>query len=82
VAVRRTAEIAAWIVGFWAAISVLGFSAAVPVVTFLYLRIGAREPWLISTVLTLLAFGFFYGLFDRVLRIPFPPGQLLGWLGA
>jgi len=79
--VRRTAGITGWILGFFLAIWLLGFSMAVPTATFLYLKVGAREKWLISIVLTLVAFASFYGLFIYSLSVPFPQGLLLGWLG-
>ena len=78
---RRTTEIICWIFGFLLAIWLLGFSLAFAVTTFLYLKVAGQEKWPITLTLTLLAWGFFYGLFDRALHIPFPDGQLLVWLG-
>jgi putative tricarboxylic transport membrane protein len=78
---RRTLEIAAWIVGMLAAIWLVGFAAATLLTTFLYLRLGARERWATSLVLSLAGFVFVYGLFERALGVPFPPGALLVWLG-
>jgi hypothetical protein len=49
--------------------------------TFLYLRLGAGERWAISLALSLGAFLFVYGLFERGLGVPFPAGSLLVWLG-
>ena len=79
--VRRTAGITGWILGFFLAIWLLGFTMAVPVATLLYLKVGAREKWLISIVLTVVAFASFYGLFIYALSVPFPQGLLLEWLG-
>ncbi|MFQ5538806.1 MAG: tripartite tricarboxylate transporter permease, partial [Candidatus Binatia bacterium] len=42
---RRTVSIAGWILGFFAAIWLLGFSWTVALGTFLYLKAGAREKW-------------------------------------
>jgi hypothetical protein len=81
VATRRTVEICAWIAGFWLAIWLLGFSIATLVATFLYLKLGARERWPISILLSVLGFAFVYGLFETALSVPFPPGQLFVWLG-
>ncbi|MFQ5851855.1 MAG: tripartite tricarboxylate transporter permease [Candidatus Binatia bacterium] len=78
--VRRTAGISGWILGFFAAIWLLGFSIAVPVATFLYLKVGAAEKWPISVALTGFAWLCFYGLFDYFLHVPFPEGLLLSWL--
>jgi TctA family transporter len=81
VVARRTAEICGWILGVFAGIWLLGFSLATLVTTFLYLRFGARERWPITVALSVLGFAFVYGLFERALGVPFPPGRLLGWLG-
>jgi TctA family transporter len=79
---RRTAEIAAWIVGMYVAIWLLGFPVATLLTTFLYLTLGAREPWPVSVALSLGGFIFVYGLFERALGVPFPPGSLLAWIGS
>jgi TctA family transporter len=78
---RRTVEIAAWIVGMFLAIWLVGFAGATLVMTLLYLRLGAGERWAISLALSLGAFLFVYGLFERGLGVPFPVGSLLVWLG-
>ena len=78
---RRTLEIGLWIVGFWLAIWLLGFSLATLVMTLLYLRVGGRERWPMCLVLTACACAFVYGLFEKGLGVPFPPGQLFAWLG-
>ncbi len=80
VVVRRSLVVSAWIVGFFVAIWLLGFSLAIPVATFLYLK-AAREKWLLSIVLTALSWLFVYGIFERVLLVPFTEGQLFVWLG-
>jgi hypothetical protein len=78
---RRIGEIAAWIVGMLAAIWLVGFPIATLLTTFLYLRFGARESWTVSVALGLGGFLFVYGLFVRLLGVPFPPGRLFEWLG-
>ena len=81
VVLRRTVGIIGWILGYLVIIWLVGFSIAIPLLTFLYLRFGAREGWVLAVVLSLLAFGFFHGLFVRTLQIPFPEGELLKGLG-
>lgn len=76
---RRTVSIIGWTVGFFLAIWLLGFNIAVPVATFLYLKVAGRERWPITILLTLLAWLFFYGLFDYLLHLPFPEGELFLW---
>jgi TctA family transporter len=78
---RRTVEIAAWILGMFGAVWLVGFAGATLLTTFLYLKLGARERWTTSLALSLAGFAFVYGLFERTLAVPFPPGVLLAWLG-
>jgi hypothetical protein len=49
--------------------------------TFLYLS-AARERWPLRVGLSFAGFAFVYGLFEKGLGVPFPPGQLLVWLGV
>jgi putative tricarboxylic transport membrane protein len=77
---RRTAGIAAWVVGFFAAIWGLGVATAVPVTTFLFLKVGGGEKWPISLLCTAGLWLLVYGLFIHTLHIPFPEGLLWGWL--
>ena len=58
-----------------------GFVLSSVVATFLYLKVGARERWPISIILTLVAYVFFGGIFDMLLHLPFPTGDLFVWLG-
>ena len=77
----RTLQAAGWMFGFFGAIILLGFPVAVPLFVFLYLRLQGREGWGLSVVTTVAVWGFFYGLFDRLLHLPFPPGVIQGWFG-
>jgi TctA family transporter len=79
-AARRIAAICGWILGMYAAIWLVGFSLATLLTTLLYLR-AARERWPVCIGLSLAGFAFVYGLFEKGLGVPFPPGQLLVWLG-
>jgi hypothetical protein len=76
---RETVKIAAWILGYFVAIWLLGFSIAIVVTTFLYLKLS-KERWLITLVLTFLAWATFYSLFVHLLHVPFPEGLLFAWL--
>jgi hypothetical protein len=77
---RETVKISAWILGYFVAIWLLGFSAAVALTTLLYLKL-AKERWLITLVLTIFAWASFYALFVYFLHVPFPEGQLFAWFG-
>lgn len=81
VANRRIAATFGWIVGYFGAIWLLGFSIAAPLCTFTQLKIGAREKWSITLILAASAWMFIYGVFYLLLHIPFPAGLLFEWLG-
>ncbi|MGE5302088.1 MAG: tripartite tricarboxylate transporter permease [Alphaproteobacteria bacterium] len=75
----RTWTMMGWLTGFFLAIWLLGFIDAAPVMTFLYLKINAREKWTVSIVLAVLSWAFFYGLFNWAIQLPFPAGALFDW---
>lgn len=77
---RRTVRTIGWLAGFLLAIWLLGFILAAPVMTLLYLKAEAKEKWLPALVLSGVSWLFFYGLFDYLIHLPFPPGALLDWL--
>jgi len=76
VAARRTVVVAAWMVGFYAAIILIGFPRAVPLFVVDYLRVGGRERWTIALSLGAVAWLAFYLVFVRVLHLPFDDGLL------
>ena len=78
---RRIALPWIWMLAFLAIIVLLGFPIAVAVFVFAYLKLQAKEGWILSVVYTALLWGAFYGLFDGLLHLPFPAGWLLEWLG-
>jgi tripartite tricarboxylate transporter TctB family protein len=82
VARRRTLNIFAWILGFFAGIVLLGFTITIPLLVFSYLKFQSGESWTLSIVLTVCAWLMFYGLFVRLLNLPFPEGLILTWLGV
>lgn len=81
VALGRSLLAAGWMLGFFGAIVLVSFPIAVPLFVFLYLKLQGREGWGLSVVMTLAVWGFFYGLFDRLLHLPFPAGLIQGWIG-
>ena len=81
IARRRTVDIFAWIFGFLLACWLVGLSAMVPPFVFLYLKVKSGESWTLSLVLTGAVWLLYWGLFDRLLRLPFPEGQIYLWLG-
>lgn len=80
-ALRRTGIAIGWILAFFVAIVLLGFPIAIPLFVFLFLKVQGQERWLLSTVFALTIWAIFYGLFDRVLHLPFPAGWIQDWMG-
>jgi hypothetical protein len=78
----RTVTMFAWIFGFFLMIVFLGFTIAVPLLVFLYLKVQSKEGWGLSLILTGTTLIFFYGLFVWLLETPFPEGWLIRWLGT
>lgn len=78
---RRAINIFSWIFAFFLGIWLFGFAIAIPAFVFFYLKVQSGEGWGLSLVLTGGAWFMFWGLFDWLLRLPFPEGQLLIWLG-
>jgi len=70
-----------WIVGFLVSIWIIGFSISTALVVFLYLKLQARESWWLSIVLTFGGWLVYYGLFEYLLRLPFPDPKIIAWLG-
>jgi len=81
VARSRTINIFLWIFGFLAGLWLAGFAVTVPLFTFLYLKVWSSEGWILSLVLSGAAWLVYWGLFDRILHLPFPDGMIFTWLG-
>jgi len=79
---NRTAGVFGWIFGWFAAIWLFGFTIGAPLSTFIQLKVGERERWSLSLVLTGIAWAFIYFLFRGLLHLPFPRGQVFVWLKA
>ena len=81
IARRRTLLTFTWMAAFVALVFLVGFPLAVPIFLFSYLTLQSGESFLSSLVLTVAAWGFFYGVFERLLRLPFGAGVVQAWLG-
>ena len=82
IAFSRTLVMFAWIFGFFLMIVFFGFTIAVPLMVFLYLKVQSKEGWGLSLMLTGATLIFLYGLFVWLLETPFPEGWLIRWLGT
>lgn len=78
---KRAIVMFAWLVGFFILIVLFGFPIGIPLMMFAYLKFQGGESWALSTTLTVIAWVFFYGLFVRLLHLPFPDGMVITWLG-
>ena len=78
---QRTVNIFSWIFGFLLACWLVGLSATIPPFVFLYLKVKSAEGWALSLVLTGAVWLLYWGLFDQLLRLPIPEGQIYLWLG-
>ena len=70
----------AWVVGFFLAISLLGYLIAIPLFILSYMKShGIR--WGIAIILTILAPLLAYGIFELALGVELYRGLLFQWLG-
>ena len=75
---RKELSIFAWFLGGVALVFLAGFLVAIPLFLFLFLRLHARESWLLSLVLPLCVGAVVYGAFVFILRVPLEGGLLFG----
>lgn len=79
---KRTIEIFLWILGFFVLIELVGFSLSVPLFFIGYMRLKSKESWMLTIILALIAWAFFYGLFVWLLDTPFMDGWIQQGLQA
>lgn len=79
---KRTINICLWIFGFFFMVLLIGFPIAVPLFVFLYMKLQGKEKWGVSLLMTLVAWGSFYGLFVKFCDIPFMEGWIQQGLKA
>lgn len=78
---KRAITMFSWLLGFFLVVWLLGFEYGIPLMVFSYLKLQSNESWVLSIILTVLAFGFFWLLFVKLLTLPFPQGLIFTWLG-
>jgi hypothetical protein len=81
VAKKRAIIMFAWLIAFFFLIWLVGFPIGIAVMMFTYLKFQGRESWKLSILLTVIAWLCFWGLFVRLLHLPFPDGLVFTWLG-
>jgi len=82
VARLRTWTAFGWIIGFFFLIVLFSFNIGIPLFVLLYLKLHGKEKWLISILMTVGAWIFFWGLFIWLLDTPMPQGWLIRGLHA
>ncbi len=70
-----------WILGFFAAMVLLGFALGGALLSVLYLRFAAHERWRVSVGYGVAVLLLLLVVFQHLLAIPFPPGLVFEWLG-
>jgi len=78
---KRTIIMFSWLVGFFLLIYLVGFPIGIALMMFTYLKFQGNESWTLSIALTVIAWLCFWGLFVKLLTLPFPEGVLITWLG-
>jgi hypothetical protein len=63
-----------WMAAFFLGLWLLGALVAVPAFAVVYLRFVSRASLVVTGTYALASWAFVYGLFDRLLHIPLPPG--------
>ena len=79
---KRVLTLSVWILAFLILIMLVGFPVAIPIFFVVFLRIYGKEGWKMTIILTAAAWGAFYGLFIRMLHIPFGDGWIIQGLRA
>ena len=74
---KREISVIAWFSGCTAVIYFLGFLIGIPLFLFLFLKLWAKESWLLSVVLATAVLVVVYFTFVYILRVPLHRGMLL-----
>jgi hypothetical protein len=73
-------EIWSWIIGFYLLIVTFGFLIAVPLFVLAYSKFYGAG-WRLGIVLSSIAWGFVYGVFEKILHVPWPTPLISSLLG-
>ena len=72
-------EIWCWIVGFYLLIVIIGFPIAVPLFVLAYGKFYGAG-WRLSATLSAIAWAFVYGVFEKILHVPWPTPLIQSFL--
>jgi Tripartite tricarboxylate transporter TctB family len=78
---QRIVTICCWIVGFFIGVWLLGFKLGSLCLTLVFLKFTAHEKWMLSTVMAVATYLFFWLVFDIMLRAPLGGGFIGDYFG-
>ena len=78
---QRVVTICCWIVGFFIGIWLLGFKLGSLCLTLVFLKFTAHENWILSTVIAVATYLFFWLVFDIMLKAPLGSGFIGDYFG-
>ncbi|MEM5450065.1 tripartite tricarboxylate transporter permease [Paraburkholderia guartelaensis] len=68
----RAARFFGWFVAFLVCMSLIGMIPTVPIMIVAFMRVEGGEPWKLSLILAACVTALIYGVFDRIIHIPWP----------
>jgi TctA family transporter len=72
VVLLRAARFFGWFLAFLACMGLIGMVPTVPLMIVAYMRLEGRESWRLSLILATCVTALIYGIFDRLIHIPWP----------
>ena len=82
VVVQRAALFFGWLLAFMGSMWIFGLIPTVPIFVVAIMRIEGREPWRLVLAQAAGLTVFVWGLFDRLLSMPWPPTLIGAWIPA
>ncbi len=76
---RRAITYLGWLLGFLALIATIGMLPTVFAFVVLYMRLEGGEKWRLTLIIAACMTTFAYTVFERLLRLPWPPTLLGDW---
>lgn len=73
---RKERSVVGWLLFLIIATYILGFIVAIPLFLFLFLKIWAKEGWVLSICMSGVVLGVVFLVFDYILHVPFHKGIL------
>jgi hypothetical protein len=76
---QRAAIFFGWLIAFMASMATIGLIPTVPIFVIAYMRLEAKEPWILVLPQAIGLTLFIYIVFDQLLTIPWPQTLLGTW---